>query len=355
MSSKSSFAIPLSRRELLALAAAAAVPGRAPAAGKQGPAAESPAQSFVALTQGQDRRKNVTAALTAIDDQVRPRLKRKKYVLIKPNFVSVERQLAATHADAIRGILDYLAPRFKGPIVIAEASRQSTMQGYETFLYSRLPGEFRSQKVQLIDLNEEAQFRPLQIVDPNLHFTPVRLAARLFDPDAFIIGSAMPKAHNYAVATLSVKNMAMGAPLHSSSKEAAAWQDKPKYHAGYRQMHLNLLLTAKALQPHWGAAVIDGFEGMENDGPVNGTPVDHKIAIASTDFIAADRVGIEAMAINPDWVGYLNYCAEAGLGCYDLSKIELRGDTPLDAVRKTYKLHSQIKQQLQWLGPLKPV
>jgi len=330
---------------MLALAAAAAVPGRA---------AETPARSLVALTQGPARRKHVTAALEAIDGQIRPQLKRKKYVLIKPNFVSVERQLAATHADAIRGILDYLAPRFKGPIVIAEASRQSTLQGYETFLYNRLPGEFRSQKVQLVDLNEEARFHPLEIVDPNLHFTPVRLAARLFDPDAFVIASAMPKAHNYVVATLSVKNMAMGAPLHSSSKETTAWQDKPKYHAGYRQMHLNLLLTAKALQPNWGAAVIDGFEGMENDGPVDGTPVDHKIAIASTDFIAADRVGIEAMGVNPDWVGYLNYCAEAGLGCFDLSRIELRGNATLEAVRKTYKLHSQVKRQLQWMGPLKP-
>ncbi|HEY2015518.1 MAG TPA: DUF362 domain-containing protein [Bryobacteraceae bacterium] len=336
--------VSLSRRDLLALAAAAAVPGRS---------AEPPARPLVSLVQGEERRKNITAALVAVDDQVRPQLKRKKYVLIKPNFVSVERQLAATHVDTIRGILDYLAPRFKGPIVIAEASRQSTFQGYETFLYNRLPGEFRSQKLQLLDLNEEAKIHPLQIVDPNLHFTPVRLAARLFDPDAFVISSAMLKAHNYVVATLSVKNMAMGAPLHSSSKETKAWQDKPKYHAGYRQMHLNLLLTAKALHPYWGVAVIDGFEGMENDGPVNGTPIEHKIAIASTDFIAADRVGIETMGVNPEWVGYLNYCAEAGLGCFDLSRIELRGNRAVEAVRKTYKLHPQVQQQLQWMGPLK--
>jgi uncharacterized protein (DUF362 family) len=164
----------------------------------------------------------------------------------------------------------------------------------------------------------------------------------------------MLKAHNYAVATLSVKNMAMGAPLHSSRKETPEWHDKRKFHAGYRQMHLNLLLTAQALAPNWGISVIDGFEGMENDGPVNGTPVAHRVAIASTDFIAADRVGVEAMGINPEWVGYLNYCAQAGLGCYDLSQIELRANPKLEAVRKTYKLHSQIKSQLEWLGPLKP-
>ena len=334
----------LSRREMLTLAAMASLPAKA---------SETPPRCVVALTQGPDRRKNITAALEAIDPQIRPRLKRKRYVLIKPNFVSAQRQLAATHADAIRGILEYLAPRFKGPVMIAEASRENTMQGFETFHFDRLPAEFRSQKVDLVDLNEEARIRPLQIVDANLHFTPVRLAARLFDPDAFVIAAAMPKAHNYVVATLSVKNICMGAPLHSSKNDAAAWHDKPKYHAGYRQMHLNLLLTAKALSPNWGVAVIDGFEGMENDGPVNGTPVDHRIAIASTDFIAADRVGVEAMGINPQWVGYLNYCAEAGLGCYDLSQIGLRGNATLDAVRRPYKLHSQVQQQLQWMGPLK--
>ena len=31
-------------------------------------------------------------------------------------------QLACTHADALRGILDYLAPRFKGPVTIAESA-----------------------------------------------------------------------------------------------------------------------------------------------------------------------------------------------------------------------------------------
>ncbi|MBI4875730.1 MAG: DUF362 domain-containing protein [Acidobacteria bacterium] len=335
----------MTRRELLAIGGGVAVSGRA---------AEPSARSAVALIQGEDRRKNVSAALAAIDDRIRERLKRKKYVLIKPNFVSVERQLAATHADAIRGILDYLAPRFKGPVVIAEAAREDTFQGYETFLYNRLLSEFRSQKVQLADLNEEAAFRPLQIVDPNLHFTPVRLAARLFDPEAFVICSAILKTHNYAVATLSVKNMAMGAPLHSRRKETEKWHDKRKYHAGHRQMHLNLALTAKALAPAWGACLIDGFEGMENDGPVTGTPVAHKVAIASADFIAADRVGVEAMGINSDWVGYLRYCAEAGLGRYDLAQIELRGNAKLEAVRKTYKLHSGIKSQLEWLGPLKP-
>ena len=62
------------------------------------------------------RRKNVTDSLVAIDEQILPVLKTKKYVVIKPNMVSTVNPLAATNADALLGILDYLGPRFKGPV-----------------------------------------------------------------------------------------------------------------------------------------------------------------------------------------------------------------------------------------------
>jgi uncharacterized protein (DUF362 family) len=108
------------------------------------------------------------------------------------------------------------------------------------------------------------------------------------------------------------------------------------------------------MQPFWGASVIDGYEGMEGEGPLRGTPVASRLALASTDCVAVDRVGVEVMGVNPAWPGYLQYCADAGLGVYDLDKIELRAEAPLDAVRKTYKLHPRIQKQLEWMGPLPP-
>jgi hypothetical protein len=83
----------------------------------------------VALVHGEDRRKNVYEALLAIDDQVQAGLRHKKYVVIKPNNVSTTNQLAATHVDAISGVLDYLAPRFRGPVIIAESSARDTLDG----------------------------------------------------------------------------------------------------------------------------------------------------------------------------------------------------------------------------------
>jgi uncharacterized protein (DUF362 family) len=334
----------LSRRALLAAAVGA-------------PALRAQLSSYsnratVSLVRGETRRRNVYDALVAIDDQLRPALKRKKHVLLKPNTVAVNNQLGSTHVDALRGILDYLSERYRGAVVIADSSKDTTWDAYENFLYNRVLTEYRPLKMSFVDLNEDP--RPLihEIVDRDLHLTQVRLASRLFDPDAFILGCAIPKAHDNVVATLAVKNLVMAAPLHNPRTETARWHDKARYHQGYRQIQMNLALTAKRMRPFWGATVIDGFEGMEGEGPLKGTPVASRLAIASTDFVAADRVGVECMGVNPAWPGYLQYCCDAGLGQYDLAKIDLRASVSVADVRKTYKLHPRVDRQIEWMGPL---
>jgi uncharacterized protein (DUF362 family) len=322
------------------------------------------ARSVVSLVRGEDRRKNVYESLMAIDRELAPALKRKKYVLIKPNLTSNVKQLAATHADTLRGILDYVGPRFKGPVIIAEASSGNTVDGFENFKYRQLIAEYRSQRVELIDLNREGKYITSPLIDTNLQMFPVRLAARLMDPDAFIVSASIPKTHDCVVATMSVKNVVMGAPLHSPNATPGGargpdrWSDKMKLHTGMQQpplgphlMNYNLCLIAQKLAPFWGATVIDGLEGMEGDGPVSGTPVPSRIAIASLDYVAADRVGVEAMGIDPRWVGYLQYCEQVGIGNYDISKIEVRGEK-IAAVARKYRLHSNTDRNLQWMAPL---
>jgi len=307
-------------------------------------------RSNVALAHGENRRKNVLEGLTSIDAEVKFGLQRKKYVLIKPNLVSAEKDLASTHADAINGILDYLAPRFRGPVMIAESSAEDTLDAYHNFGYTKVERERRSQQLSLVDLNREAKYETHALIDYDLHITPVRLAARLFDPDAYVICCAVMKTHNAAVASLSIKNMTLGAPLHAAPGQGR-WSDKRKYHVGVRQMQYNIMLTAQKMRPFWGATVIDGFEGMEGNGPTSGTPVASRLAIASTDYIAADRVGLEVMGIKSEWPGYLVYCGQMGLGQYDLAKIDVIGAT-IASVQKKYRLHSDIERELQWMGPM---
>lgn len=290
----------------------------------------------------------------AIEDQILPVLRTKKHVVIKPNIVSTSNQLASTHADALHGILDFLEPRFKGPVVIAESSAGYTMEGFDHFGYAKVAAEHRPLDVSLVDLNEEGKYRTHSILNGDLHLVPVRLAARLLDPEAYIICSAILKTHNTVIATLSLKNMALGAPLHNARKESPRWSDKRVYHGGVRQTHVDIALTAQRLQPFWGAAVLDGWEGMEGNGPGNGTLVPHRIAIASTDYVAADRVGVEVMSIDAEWIGYLGFCARAGLGRMNLSEIEIRG-AKLTEVTHKYQMHRDLERELRWQGPLKEI
>jgi uncharacterized protein (DUF362 family) len=338
--------VSFSRRSMLQLTAFA--PALRPLLAQ--PASPATPKSVVSLVKGNSRRKNVAVALAGIDGQIQPLLKTKKYVVVKVNNVSTTNQLASTHVDAIHGILDYLAPRFKGPVVVAESSAGDTLQGFEEFGYQAVVSEHRAQNVKLIDLNREAKYRTIPLIDYDLHVVSTRLAARLFDPDAFVICACMTKTHNVVVGSLSIKNMALGAPLHSVPGEAR-WNDKRKTHNGLRQTHYNIFLTAQLMRPFFGAAVIDGYEGMEGNGPNSGTPVPSRIAIASTDFVSADRVAIETMGINPDWPGYLRFCSDFGVGQYDLKNIDVRGET-IEAVRRKYQLHPDIERQLQWMGPM---
>ena len=309
-------------------------------------------RSTVAIEHGPDRRRNVYNALKAIDQDLQAKMKGKRYAIIKPNFVNTQNQLAASHADAMRGILDYLAESFKGPVVIAESSAGNTLQGYENFKYSVLPAEYRQQQLKLIDLNDEAQFERVALLDSDLHIVPCRIAARLVDPEAFVISAAMLKTHNTVVASLSIKNMVLGAPLHQANGDSARWNEKRKYHVGLRQTHYNMMVTAQRL--NWGASVVDGWEGMEGNGPNSGTPVASRIALASTDFVAVDRVAAETMGIDPEWLGYVKYCGQLGLGQFDGKKIDVIGARVAD-VRKPYRMHPDIERELQWQGPMTDV
>ena len=308
-------------------------------------------RSTVAISPGDDRRKNVFNALMAVDKDLQPKLKLRKYVVIKPNFVNTQNQLAASHVDCMRGILDYLDERFKGPVVIAESSAGNTQQGFENFKYTALAGEYKKKQVQLIDLNAEAKFDRIAVLDADLHIVPIRLAARLVDPEAFVISSAMLKTHNTAIASLSIKNMVLGAPLHQAPKETPSWNEKRKFHVGLRQTHYNMLLMATKLAPSWGASVIDGYEGMEGNGPNSGTPVPSRLAIASADFVAADRTGAECMGVDPEWLGYVKYCGAMGLGQYDPAKIDVIGGKVAD-LKKAYRMHPDIEKELKWQGPM---
>lgn len=106
-----------------------------------------------------------------------------------------------------------------------------------------------------------------------------------------------------------------------------------------------MYLIAHKVRPDF--SVIDGFESMEGNGPNNGTPLEHKIALAGTDVVSVDRIGSELMGVNYEDIGFLQWCANAGFGQGNKEKIKIIGPDPSKYVIK-YKMNENIDWQLGW-------
>ena len=281
------------------------------------------APAKVCLVKGNDRRDITYQALKKIEDEILASIGNKK-ILIKPNFVITTRQLAATHVDAVRGILDFLKPHHKKQIIIGEStiSRGGTFDGFKNYGYLPLEKEYN---VKLIDLNEQPwQYR--YVFAKGHHPTPIRIISTFLDPDLYIISAAKMKTHDRVVTTLSLKNILLGAPLNDYKTN-----DKRLMHNEYTfsrksLLNYNMFHLAQEIYPDLG--VIDGFEAMEGNGPGGGTPVDARIALASLDPLAMDMLATKLMGFDPTQIMYLTSMAEAGMGQGDLSKIEVLGTPP---------------------------
>lgn len=309
--------------------------------------------SSVAITTGTNRADMAFRALQPYSKQIKEAIGKRR-VILKPNMVSTEVPLCATHVDTMEGILEFLKSIKKlDNVIIAEsAGNAPAFEGFSNYGYNSLLNKY---PVKMVDLDTEGSEVLYVFDEKDFKPHPVRFSKMILSPDSYVISVARMKTHNLAVVTLSLKNIVFGSPvkdigfrLGTKNKEGIK-SDKPVVHgSGSRGINYNLYSLASRVHPH--LAVIDGFEGMEGNGPRLGTPVDHRVCVVSTDWFAADRVAVELMGVDFGKVGYLNYCAQTGLGTADLNKIEIVGESISDHV-KQYKLHENIEQQLIWMKP----
>jgi len=278
----------------------------------------------VALVKGDDRKTNIRQALELVSDDID--LKGRRPV-IKVNFVSTYLPLSATHPDAARAVVEFLRDRGEKEIAVAEgATLGTTSRGFREYGYLDLAKEY---DLELIDLNEPDSWKMVFVMHPDMKPHPVKLAQTMVDPNNYIISVTCMKSHLQVGVTLTAKNVIMGAIMI---------MDKVRMHpteAGNRMLDYNLFTVMQHL--HIDLGVLDGFEGMEGDGPLRGEPVDHRIALAGTDYLAVDRVGTEVMGADFDNIRYLNYLWDWGFGEGDLGNIRVLGET-IENCRKQYRM-----------------
>jgi uncharacterized protein (DUF362 family) len=278
----------------------------------------------VALVKGDDRKANIRQALELIAAGIDLGGRRP---VVKVNFVSTYKPLSATHPEAVRAVVEFLRDRGEKNIALAEAATVgTTSRGFREYGYNELAKQYG---LELIDLNEPEAWKIVFVLHPYMKPHPVKLAKTMVDKDNYIISVTRPKSHLQVGVTLTAKNVIMGSIMI---------MDKSRMHpseAGNRVLDYNLFTVMQHL--HIDLGVLDGFEGMEGNGPLNGDPVDHRVAVAGTDYLAVDRVGAEIMGADFDDIRYLNYLWDWGFGEADLSKIRVMGEK-IEDCRKEYKM-----------------
>src|SRR3990167_8162828 len=177
----------------------------------------------------------------------------KNYVVIKPNCVVTDNPLAATHVEALRAVLDFLAPIWSGRVVLAEGTGVgNTMAAFKNYGYLDLKKDFP--KLEFSDLNySNAIF--IDVFDRDLNKQRIKIYNTIAE-SPLRISVGPPKTHDSTVVTLSIKNMAVGSILK---------EDKMKLCHEPRSINRSIAAINEYTLPH--LAVIDGWESMEGRGP----------------------------------------------------------------------------------------
>jgi uncharacterized protein (DUF362 family) len=289
----------------------------------------------VSLVKGDNRYAIVRRSLELIKDEILGSIGNKK-VLIKPNIVLADCAACVTHVDAIRAVLDVITPVVKSPILIAESSVQNTMQGFRYNNYMRLEKEYNT---RIVDLNTDG-FQHRYVLGLDNKPSRIRIINTLLDPDLYVISVARMKTHNYVYVTLSIKNVIMASPLndYKVNDKGLMHQASPARHD---LLHYNMFHIGQEVFPD--LAVIDGFVGVEGNGPAWGSLIASRVALASLDAVAADVTATRVMGFDPRIVNYLNAMAEAGMGQGDSDRIEILG-SPLEKCIMPYKPNERMAE-----------
>ncbi|MDP3791636.1 MAG: DUF362 domain-containing protein [Candidatus Omnitrophota bacterium] len=336
----------------------------------------------VSLVKGSGRYGNIQKSLDLIKPDLEV-IRSKKEILIKPNLTATNNKTANTHREAVEAVIDFLLGNFAelrhSRFVILEGSgsahyeKTSTNEVFRKFGYFDLIKKYDNVSIECIeDHADYSEHMIMSIAGPE----KIRIVKRLSAFD-FRISIGVPKTHNYAIATFGIKNMAglirqedksllhgLRTPSAPDAKtiftyiptSAIAWMRRRlpglvnlifkksvAYMRSTKVIHRNIVDLAKLTWPD--LVVLDAFDCMDGNGPVDGFPVKLDAAVASTDALKADGVGARLMGLEPEDIGYLYYLHEEGLGDYSINGMV---GASISDVRRNFMMHPTYNIQKNW-------
>lgn len=172
------------------------------------------------------------------------------------------------------------------------------------------------ERVTLVDLNNDRLIE--KRVPGAKRLSSRKVPATLEMVDA-IINVPVLKIHFAAVVSLGIKNL------------QGAMPPIEKYMSHFFGLWQNLVNIHHLIKPK--LIIIDGLTGLEDFGPISGTPKKTDLLIGGTNPVAVDSVAMQVMGLDPKSSPPVFLAWMQGLGPLEKNKIDIVGASPADVAQ----------------------
>jgi uncharacterized protein (DUF362 family) len=270
--------------------------------------------SVVAIVKGERGHEPVFKALDLID--YKKALVGYDKVLIKVNFIVEKTWDSGATTDPL--VVEAIILKLKElPVKIYVVESDATMTNADKAFEANGTAEMcRRNGVEWLNLRHLED--KVKLAVPGCETLKDITVPRLVTESA-IISVPKLKTHMSTTVTLGMKNLFGLLPD----------KFKAKFHAkGISSVivDINSVIKPKLI-------VVDGFVGMEGNGPVNGTPVQMGLIVAGTNAVSTDATTCRLMGIDPTQVKHIRRAAEKGLGSLEAQVVGEK----IESVARTFK------------------
>jgi uncharacterized protein (DUF362 family) len=249
-------------------------------------------------------------------------------ILVKPNLVDTADQHPSTTApEMVAALVDFLLELGASQVTVGDGPafrRDASPIAQATGLAELL----RQRGVPFVDLNYDDP-QPVPVKEDWINRSEVLWLPRLARQADLIVSVPKMKTHHWANVSLSLKNL-----LGIIPGSRYGW---PKNTIHFNGITATILGLYQVLPPV--CSVVDGIIGMEGDGPLFGTPVQHGLIAVGREPVSVDVICAGLMGFDIHEVEYLSMAAWAGVG--QATRIETRGVPPA-RLQKQYQKPPQV-------------
>lgn len=199
----------------------------------------------------------------------------------------------------------------------ASINRSATSKMFSHYGYDEIVS-LDPERVSLVDLNTD-RFIEKQV--PGCKRMSSRRIPSTLEMVDVTINVPVLKIHFAAISSLAIKSLQGAVPPIE------------KYMSHFFGLWQSLVNIHHLVKPK--LTIIDGLTGLEDFGPVSGTPITMDVLIGGTNPVAVDAVAMEIMGIDPRTSPPVFLAWMQGLGPLEKNKINVVG-TPVEEVAKKF-------------------